>query len=266
MLAKRIIPCLDVNEGRVVKGTHFVDLKDAGDPIELAKKYDAQGADELVFLDITASSDKRAILLDLIKQCAQNIFIPFTVGGGINDCETIKACLLAGADKVSINTAAVKNPQLINEASLQFGSQCITVAIDAKKIIQPSNINYPEEAVRCDENSIWEVFTHGGRNPTGIDALKWAHHMETLGAGELLITSMDKDGTNSGYDHKLMQAIARRSVIPTIASGGAGTLDHISDILHHADAALLASLLHYNKTTIPEIKNHCINHQIAMRL
>ena len=172
MLAKRIIPCLDVNNGRVVKGTHFVNLKDAGDPIELAKQYDQQGADELVFLDITASSDKRNILLDLIKKCAKNIFIPFTVGGGINDCETIQACLLAGADKVSINTAAVKNPTLIKEASYQFGSQCITVAIDAKKITNPSNISYQEKTVQCDKSSIWEVFTHGGRYATGIDAIK----------------------------------------------------------------------------------------------
>tara|TARA_B100000427_G_scaffold251014_1_gene214263 strand:+ start:1244 stop:2047 length:804 start_codon:yes stop_codon:yes gene_type:complete len=266
MLAKRIIACLDVNEGRVVKGTHFVELKDAGDPIELAKKYDKQGADELVFLDITASSDKRDILLDLINQCAQNIFIPFTVGGGINDCKTIKACLLAGADKVSINTAAVKTPQLIKEAALQFGSQCITVAIDAKKITQPSSVIYPEPSVRCDEASIWEVFTHGGRNPTGIDALKWAISMQQLGAGELLVTSMDKDGTNTGYDHDLMQAISVQSLIPTIASGGAGTLDHISSILRHADAALLASLLHYNKTTIPRIKSHCSLKNIPIRL
>ena len=266
MLAKRIIACLDVNEGRVVKGTHFVDLKDAGDPIELAKRYDQQGADELVFLDITASSDKRNILLDLIKQCAKNIFIPFTVGGGINDCETIQACLLAGADKISINTAAVKNPNLIKEASYQFGSQCITVAIDAKKIIKPSNITYPEKSVQCDESSTWEVFTHGGRHPTGIDAIKWANYMASLGAGELLVTSMDKDGTNSGYDEPLTHSISKEVLIPVIASGGAGTLDHISTILNDADAALLASLLHYNKTTISEIKNHCYNKKIPIRL
>tara|TARA_B100000427_G_scaffold329821_1_gene348171 strand:+ start:3672 stop:4472 length:801 start_codon:yes stop_codon:yes gene_type:complete len=265
MLAKRIIPCLDVNNGRVVKGTHFVNLKDAGDPIELAKLYDQQGADELVFLDITASSDKRNILLDLIKKCAKNIFIPFTVGGGINDCETIQACLLAGADKVSINTAAVKNPTLIKEAAYQFGSQCITVAIDAKKITKPSNIAYQEKTVQCDKSSIWEVFTHGGRYATGIDAIKWANYMASLGAGELLVTSMDKDGTNTGYDEPLTAAIAKAVLIPVIASGGAGSLDHISSVLTHADAALLASLLHYNKTTITKIKKHCHKHNIPIR-
>ncbi|RAP26042.1 imidazole glycerol phosphate synthase subunit HisF [Candidatus Marinamargulisbacteria bacterium SCGC AG-333-B06] len=265
MLAKRIIPCLDVNNGRVVKGTHFVDLQDAGDPIELAKRYDKQGADEIVFLDITASSDKRNILLDLIRQCAKNIFIPFTVGGGINDCETIQACLLAGADKVSINTAAVKNPKLIKEASYKFGSQCITVAIDAKKISKTSNTSYHEPSVQCDNASVWEVFTHGGRNPTGIDAIKWANYIASLGAGELLVTSMDKDGTNTGYDEPLTKAIASAVLIPVIASGGAGTLDHISAILNHADAALLASLLHYNKTTISNIKKHCYTKKIPIR-
>ena len=267
MLAKRIIPCLDVKDGRVVKGTHFVELKDAGDPIELAQVYDKQGADELVFLDITASSDKRNILLDLIKRCAKSLFIPFTVGGGINDCDTIKACLNAGADKVSINTAAVQNPPLIKEASTQFGSQCIVVAIDAKRC---SSNNSPEDidinpSIQKDNQTQWEVFTHGGRNATGIDAVKWAKHLEALGAGEILLTSMDKDGTKSGYDEPLTSAISGTVNIPVIASGGAGTLSHISSILKSADAALLASLLHYKETSINEIKQHCSKQNIPIR-
>lgn len=265
MLTKRIIPCLDVKNGRVVKGTNFVELKDAGDPVELAKLYDQQGADECVFLDITASSDKRSVLLDLITRCAKELFIPFTVGGGINDLNTITACLQAGADKVSINTAAVKTPELISQASTQFGSQCIVVAVDAKRIKSISKIKYPITNVCCDDDSIWEIFTHGGRHPTGIDALKWAKYMQDLGAGEILLTSMDKDGTKSGYDIELTSAVSRTVSIPVIASGGAGDVCHISDILAVSDAALLASLLHFKVLTVEEIKNHCKKHNFEMR-
>ena len=266
MLTKRIIPCLDVTNGRVVKGTNFVELKDAGDPVELAKLYDQQGADECVFLDITASSDKRSILLDLISRCAKELFIPFTVGGGINDIKTIKECLKAGADKISINTAAVKKPQLIKEAATSFGSQCIVVAVDAKKVTSPTYMDYPVKKVCSDENTTWEIFTHGGRNPTGIDALKWAAYMQELGAGELLLTSMDKDGTKSGYDIELTKAVSNLVSIPVIASGGAGTLDHISDALTVCDAALLASLLHFKVLTVKDIKAHCKAKNLPIRL
>jgi imidazole glycerol-phosphate synthase subunit HisF len=265
MLAKRIIACLDVKDGRVVKGTNFVELKDAGDPVELAKMYDKQGADECVFLDITASSDKRNVLLDLINKCAKELFIPFTVGGGINDISTIKACLKAGADKVSINTAAVKNPTLIQDASKEFGSQAIVVAVDAKKVESISDKIYPIKDVQCDVHSKWEIFTHGGRYPTGIDALKWASYMQKLGAGELLLTSMDKDGTKSGYDIELTKAISDIVTIPVIASGGAGELAHISDVLHVCDAALLASLLHFRILSVDKIKTHCKNHNFIIR-
>lgn len=250
MLAKRIIPCLDVKDSRVVKGTHFVELKDAGDPIALAQLYDNHGADELVFLDITATNDKRDVLLDLIAACAKKLFIPFTVGGGIGDCDTIRHCLLAGADKVSINSAAISNPALISDAAHAFGSQCLVVAIDAK----------------ATGPNTWEIYTHGGRKKTGIDAITWAQHMAARGAGELLVTSMDKDGTKSGYDIALTQAIASAVRIPVIASGGAGTHDHISDILGYADAALLASILHFKETSIAAIKAHCNAQQLPIRL
>ncbi len=249
MLTKRIIPCLDVTEGRVVKGTNFVGLRDAGDPVELAKRYDDEGADELVFLDITASSDKRKILLDVVEKTAQCVHIPLTVGGGINDIATIKTILNAGADKVSLNSAAIKNPGLIAEASKQFGAQCVVVAIDAKRT----------------ENG-WDVFTHGGRNNTGLEAVAWAENVCKLGAGELLVTSMDRDGTKSGYDIALLSAIAKRVSVPVIASGGAGTLGHIADALQVCDAALLASLLHFRELTVEDIKVFCRDQQLPIRL
>ncbi|MFH2033603.1 MAG: imidazole glycerol phosphate synthase subunit HisF [Candidatus Margulisiibacteriota bacterium] len=251
MLAKRIIPCLDVTEGRVVKGTKFVNLKDAGDPVELAGYYDKEGADELVFLDITASSDKRYIMLNVVTKVAEQIYIPFTVGGGINDIETIREILAAGADKVSLNTAAVKDPALISRAAEKFGSQCIVLAIDAK-------MSGPNK---------WEVYVNGGRTPTGKDAVAWAVEGVKLGAGELLLTSMDKDGTRSGYDNALNSAIASRVDIPIIASGGAGTLEHMYDAftVGHADAALLASLLHYKELTVKQIKDFLASKGIPVR-
>jgi cyclase len=251
MLAKRIIPCLDVTEGRVVKGTKFVNLKDAGDPVELAAVYDKEGADELCFLDITASSDKRYIMLDVVKRTAEKIYIPFTVGGGISDVETMRKLLAAGADKISINTAAVADPNLIKKGAEKFGSQCIVVAIDAKKI----------------GNKKWEVYTHGGRTPTGLDAVEWAKKAEKLGAGEILLTSMDRDGTKIGYELDLTRAIADAVNIPVIASGGAGTKEHIyeSFVKGKADAALLASLLHYKELTIKEIKDYLANKGITVR-
>lgn len=264
-LSVRIIPCLDVDNGRVVKGTNFVDLVDAGDPIELAKRYDLEGADELVFLDITASSDKRNILKELVAKTANQLFIPFTVGGGISDIETIHQCLLAGSDKVSINTAAIFNPDLIHQASQRFGAQCIVVAIDARKIqSHPQQIDRPAP-IALDSKSRWEIFTHGGRNPTGIDAIKWAQHMAQLGAGELLVTSMDKDGTQSGYDCELLFEICNRVTIPVIASGGAGNCEHIAEALQICDAALLASLLHFRQLSIAQIKTHCEQQQLPIR-
>ncbi len=265
MLAKRIIPCLDVTGGRVVKGTQFINLKDAGDPVELAQRYDKEGADELVFLDITASSDKRAILRHLVERCAEKIFIPFTVGGGIYDRETIRDILNAGADKVSLNTAAVKMPQLIYESAQKFGSQCIVVAIDARQIHEPSKQICPISDVAMEDKSQWEVYTHGGRIPTGIDAVKWAHYVTQLGAGEILLTSMDRDGTKKGYDLELTRAIASTVSIPVVASGGAGTLSHIVDALRVSEATLLASLLHFGELTIPQIKEYCHSHHIPVR-
>lgn len=250
---KRIIPCLDVTNGRVVKGTNFVELRDAGDPVELAKMYDKSGADELVFLDITASSDKRAIILDLVHRTAEQVFIPFTVGGGINDIQTIRDILKAGADKVSLNTAAIKNPDLIRQGAEMFGSQCIVVAIDAK------------QTLREPQSPGWEVYTHGGRTPTGLDVVEWAKKAEALGAGEILLTSMDRDGTKSGYDLELTRAIAQAVKIPVIASGGAGKLEHISEALKVCNAALLASLLHYKELSVKEIKEYCKKQSIAVR-
>lgn len=259
MLAKRIIPCLDVTEGRVVKGTKFVDLKDAGDPVELATIYDKEGADELVFLDITASSDKRHIMLDVVKRTAEKIYIPFTVGGGIKDVETMRKIIAAGADKVSINTAAVADPNLVKKGAEKFGSQCIVVAIDAKRnpVLRSSK-----------SEGGWEVYTHGGRTPTGIDAVEWAKKVESLGAGEILLTSMDRDGTKIGYELELTRAIADAVGIPVIASGGAGSKEHIYEafVKGHADAALLASLLHYKELTIKEIKDHLANKGITVRV
>ncbi len=251
MLSKRIIPCLDVKEGRVVKGTKFVDLRDAGDPVEQAAFYDKEGADELVFLDITASHENRYIMLEVVKKVSEKIYIPFTVGGGISDIETIREIISSGADKVSINTAAVNNPNFIKEASDKFGSQCIVLAIDAKKVL---------------ENK-WEVYTHGGRTKMGIDAVAWAKKGESLGAGEILLTSMDRDGTKDGYELELTRAVADAVNIPVIASGGAGTVEHIYDafIKGRADAALLASLLHYRELTIKQIKSHLQSKGINVR-
>ncbi|HOO55428.1 MAG TPA: imidazole glycerol phosphate synthase subunit HisF [bacterium] len=251
MLAKRIIPCLDVDNGRVVKGVNFVNLVDAGDPVEQALKYEQAEADELVFLDITASSDKRYIMIDIVKKTAETIFIPFTVGGGINDVETIRALLTAGADKVSLNTAAVYNPDLINESSEIFGSQCIVVAIDAKWV-----------------GDHWIVYTHGGRTPTELDAVEWAKEAERRGAGEILLTSMNRDGTKIGYDNELNAAISSSTNIPVIASGGAGELSHLYDGIAKgkADAVLVASLFHYGIYTIREAKEYLRDRGVTVRL
>ncbi|NDC82760.1 imidazole glycerol phosphate synthase subunit HisF [bacterium] len=265
MLRRRIIPCLDIASGRVVKGTNFVNLRDAGDPVELAQIYNDQGADELVFLDITATHEKRDILVDLVTRVAKAIFIPFTVGGGIGDLETIKRLLAAGADKVSINSAAVRHPKLVCDASLKYGAQCIVGAIDAKRIESRVGSDTVASEIRIDATSTFEIFTHGGRTPTGIDAVKWAKELERLGAGELLVTSMDCDGTKSGYDIELTGAISSAVGIPVIASGGAGTLQHIADVLKVCDAALLASMLHFRETTVPEIKATCARHNLIMR-
>jgi len=260
MLSKRIIPCLDVTEGRVVKGTKFVNLKDAGDPVELAAYYDKEGADELVFLDITASSDKRYIMLDVVRKTAEKIFIPFTVGGGIVDVETMRKILAAGADKVSINTAAVNDPNLITKGAEKFGRQCIVVAIDAKRVRSSSASGGGVLS--------WEVYTHGGRTPTGLDVVEWAKKAAKLGAGEILLTSMDRDGTKDGYDLKLTKAISDAVEIPVIASGGAGKIEHLYEafVRGRADAALLASLLHYRELTIKEIKDYLANKGITVRV
>ncbi len=255
MLAKRILPCLDVKAGRVVKGVNFVNLADAGDPVELAKVYNEAGADELVFLDITASHEDRDIIVDVVYRTAEQVFIPLTVGGGIQSLENVKNLLRAGADKVSINSAAVRDPDLINRASDRFGNQCIVVAIDAKRRQEPNNPG-------------WDVYVRGGRENTGLDALLWAQEVEKRGAGELLVTSMDADGTQAGYDLALTQAIAEAVQIPVIASGGAGNCEHIYDALTKgkAEAALLASLLHYGQLSVAEIKTYLHNHQVPIRI
>jgi cyclase len=253
MLARRIIPCLDVSEGRVVKGIKFVQLRDAGNPVEMASFYDKEGADELTFLDITASSQKRYIIIDVVRKVAEKVFIPFTVGGGISDVDMIKEILKSGADKVSINTAAIKNPDFIKKASDKFGSQCIVVAIDAKKKL---------------DGSSWEVYINGGRTPTGVDAVEWAKRAENLGAGEILLTSMDRDGTKEGYDIELTKAISSGVKVPVVASGGAGTKEHVYEALTRggADAALLASLLHYGEFRIKELKEFLTRKGIPVRL
>ena len=255
MLTKRIIPCLDVKDGKVVKGTNFVNLQDAGDPVELAKRYNREGADELVFLDITASYEGRKTFLKTVREVAKQIFIPFTVGGGINDIEDIRSLLNAGADKVSLNTSAIKNPGLIRQAADKFGSQCIVVAIDAKK--RDGN----------NEDSNWEVFIKGGRENTQLDAIEWAKRAEKLGAGEILLTSMDKDGTKDGYDIELTKTISESLNIPIIASGGAGSLPCISEVFREgcADAALAASIFHYGKYTIGEVKEYLEKNNIEVR-
>lgn len=252
MLQKRIIPCLDVANGRVVKGTNFVNLRDAGDPVELAAFYDREGADELVFLDITASFEERKTTLDMVYRTAGEVFIPYTVGGGISTLEDIRAILTAGADKVSVNTAAVKNPNLVSEAAGRFGSQCIVVAIDARQSGPAS----------------WEVYVHGGRTPTGIDAREWAQKVESLGAGEILLTSMNRDGTKDGFDLPLTRTIARAVNIPVIASGGVGTLQHMAEGLTEgkADAALAASIFHYGEYSIRETKEYLRSVGIAVRI
>jgi cyclase len=266
MLAKRIIPCLDMTGGRVVKGIKFKNLKDAGDPPELGELYSKQGADELVFLDVTASSDKREILIDVVKRTADRVFIPFTVGGGIRDLDDIRQVLCAGADKVSINTSAVENPELISQAAQRFGSQCIVCAIDAKRVYgNPSDkivVDTPEG--KC----WWEVYTYGGRKPTGIDAIKWAIEVEKKGAGEILLTSMDRDGTKLGYDLPLTRKMSETVNIPIIASGGCGTIEHIYDVLTKgkADAALAASIFHYGIYSIGEVKKYLADRNIPVRL
>ncbi len=252
MLAKRIIPCLDVTAGRVVKGVSFVELRDAGDPVEIARRYDEQGADELTFLDITASSDDRGIIFRIIEQVAEQVFIPLTVGGGVREVQDVRKLLNAGADKVSINTSAVLNPQLIRDAAGRYGSQCIVVAIDAKQT-GPGR---------------WEVFTHGGRKATGLDAVEWAKKMQSFGAGEILLTSMDRDGTKSGFDLELTRAVTDALEIPVIASGGVGNLQHLADgvKLGGADAVLAASIFHYGEYTVQQAKEFMANQGIEVRL
>lgn len=251
MFTKRIIPCLDVNNGRVVKGVNFVDLKDAGDPVEIAKAYDAAGADELVFLDITASCEERDTVVEMVRQVAANVFIPFTVGGGIRTVDDFKKLLREGADKISVNSAAIDRPELISEAAEKFGSQCVVVAIDAKR--------------RPDGG--WNIYKHGGRLDTGLDAIEWAKKVESLGAGEILLTSMDCDGTKAGYDIELTRAIAEAVSIPVIASGGAGTLEHFYEALTEAkaDAALAASLFHYKELEISQVKEYLAERGISVR-
>ncbi|MBS1130413.1 MAG: imidazole glycerol phosphate synthase subunit hisF [Proteobacteria bacterium] len=252
MLAKRIIPCLDVTAGRVVKGTNFVGLRDAGDPIEIARRYNEQGADEVTFLDITASSDQRDIILHIIEACAEQVFIPLTVGGGVRKVEDVRRLLNAGADKVSMNTAAVQNPDLIFDASSKVGSQCIVVAIDAKQVAPGQ----------------WHVFTHGGRNDTGMDAIEWAKKIDALGAGEILLTSMDRDGTKNGFDLALTRAVSDAVKIPVIASGGVGNLQHLADGVTEgrADAVLAASIFHFGEYTVRQAKEYMASRGIEVRL
>lgn len=252
MITKRIIPCLDVSKGRVVKGVSFINLRDAGDPVELAAYYDREGADEIVFLDITASHERRKTVVELASKTAEKVFIPYTIGGGINRTDDIREILKKGADKISINTSAVENPNLIEEGARFFGSQCIVVAIDAKRI----------------SNSNWEVYIHGGRTPTGLDAVQWAKQVEDLGAGEILLTSMDKDGTKDGYDIELTHAIASSINIPVIASGGAGKLEHLRDVikLAGADAVLVASIFHYGEFTVRQAKEYLRKEGINIRM
>ena len=255
MLAKRIIPCLDVNAGRVVKGINFVGLRDAGDPVEVAARYNKQGADEITFLDITASSDNRDLILHIVEVVATQVFIPLTVGGGVRKVEDVRRLLNAGADKVSINTAAVQDPQLVADASSHYGSQCIVVAVDAKRLTGAGPAR-------------WEVYTHGGRNATGIDALEWGRKMQALGAGEILLTSMDRDGTRLGFDLDLTRAFADALAIPVIASGGVGTLEHLVDgiVKGHASAVLAASIFHYGEFTVGQAKALMASRGVEVRL
>ena len=255
-LAKRIIPCLDVDAGRVVKGVQFVDIRDAGDPVEVARRYDSEGADELTFLDITASSDQRDTMVHVVEEVAGEVFIPLTVGGGIREVADIRRMLNAGADKVAINTAAVFSPEFVKEAAERFGSQCIVVAIDAKQVS------------KADEAQRWEIFTHGGRKPTGIDAVEWARRMTTYGAGEILLTSMDRDGTRDGFDLALTRAICDATNVPVIASGGVGNLQHLADGVTEgkADAVLAASIFHFGEFTVGEAKRYMADCGIEVRL
>ena len=252
MVSKRIIPCLDVKDGRVVKGVRFVNLRDAGDPVEAAKKYSEEGADEITFLDITASHEKRKTMIDVVERTASEVFVPLTVGGGLRTVEDVRELLLAGADKITINTAAIADPDFVRRASDRFGSQCIVVAIDARRR----------------DGGGWEVFTHGGRNPTGIDAVEWAEKMEDFGAGEILLTSMDRDGTEDGYDLELTRVISETVGIPVIASGGAGRLEHLLEAVEagRADAVLCASIFHYGKYSINEAKEFLSERGVLVRL
>lgn len=254
-LAKRIIPCLDVTGGRVVKGVNFVSLRDAGDPVEIARKYDEQGADELTFLDITASSDERGLMLGIVEQVAAQVFIPLTVGGGVREVGDVRRLLNAGADKVSINTAAVQNPALVEDAAGFFGSQCIVVAVDAKRVPGSQPLR-------------WEVFTHGGRRPAGLDAVEWGRRMQAAGAGEILLTSMDRDGTKAGFDVELTRAFSEALDIPIIASGGVGNMQHLVDgiTVGKADAVLAASVFHYGELTVRQAKQYMAEHNIEVRL
>ena len=278
MLAKRIIPCLDVKDGRVVKGVQFVNLRDAGDPVEIAAAYEKEGADELTFLDITASHEKRDTILDVVARTAEKVFMPLTVGGGVRTIEDIRNLLKAGADKVGINTAAVHNPEFVGQAAKRFGSQCIVVAIDAKQVdpdapptppVLEWQAHHPDLFITQSENHpVWQVFTHGGRNPTGIDAVKWAQQMESFGAGEILLTSMDRDGTKIGYDLALNRTVSEAVGIPVIASGGAGTLEHLYEgiVEGKADAVLAASIFHFKEFTIGETKQYLKSKKIPVRI
>ena len=267
MLAKRIIPCLDVTDGRVVKGVKYIDHVDAGDPVEQAANYDRQGADELVFLDITASLQHRDIMLDIVARTAEQVFIPFTVGGGVRSVEDIRAILKAGADKTSIMTAAIKDPDLINRGSERFGAQCIVVAIDAKRVSREGRDD-TTLGPAPDEDIKWVVYTHGGNNPTEVDALEWAQEAEARGAGELLVTSMDADGTKAGYDVELLRRISEHAGIPVIASGGAGSVDHLYEALTYgnADAVLAASIFHFGETTVEQVKRELAARGVEVRL
>ena len=288
MLSKRIIPCLDVKDGRVVKGVNFVDLRDAGDPVEVAQRYDEEGADELTFLDITASHERRKIILDVVRKTAETVFMPLTVGGGVREIQDIRDLLNAGADKVSINTTAVNRPEFVKEAAERFGSQCIVVAIDAKRKassqysvvssqreeeardwrLETSSLSPQASSLKPQASFSWEVFIHGGRRPTGLDAIAWAQRMESYGAGEILLTSMDRDGTKAGYDVELTRAIADAVTIPVIASGGVGTLAHIYEGLTagRADAALAASIFHYREFTIRQCKEFLAERAVRVRM
>ena len=268
MLTKRVIPCLDVDGGRVVKGVSFVDLRDAGDPAELSAFYDKQGGDELIFLDITASSDSRDTMADVVQRVSEQVFIPLTVGGGIRSVEDVRKMLKAGADKVGMNTAAVNNPMLVNQAAIAFGNQCIVVAIDAKRVSprnQASSLEVRDLAL--DSDSKWQVYTHGGRTPTGIDAVKWAIKVVELGAGEILLTSMDEDGQLSGYDLELTRTISESVPVPVIASGGAGELEHLYEALDRgkADAVLAASIFHFGTFTIDQAKQYLKSRGVPVR-